>query len=157
MKSYIKIDGWKSNIRFSSAHIIPEYEKCGRLHGHSYAVHIKIVGEPDKKGIIVDFTQVKKILKEIADGLDHKVLIPEENNLANIEKHENFVKIVVLNKEYIFPVEDCVFLPIVSTSAENLASYILDLFLKRAKLSKNVESVEVGVDEGYGQGAFIRN
>ena len=157
MKSYIKIDGWKSNIRFSSAHIIPEYEKCGRLHGHSYAVHIKIVGEPDKKGIIVDFTQVKKILKEIADGLDHKVLIPEENNLAKIEKHENFVKIVVLNKEYIFPVEDCVFLPIVSTSAENLASYILDLFLKRAKLSKNVESVEVGVDEGYGQGAFIRN
>ena len=155
MNSYIKIDGWKSNIRFSSAHIIPEYEKCGRLHGHSYAVHMKIIGEPDDKGIIVDFTQVKTVLREIIDRLDHKVLIPESNKMAKIEKHKKFVKIFSLDKEYVFPIEDCVFLPIISTSAENLASYILDLFLKNIDLPKKVKSVEIGVDEGYGQGAFI--
>ena len=155
MSSYTKIDGWKSNIRFSSAHIIPEYEKCGRLHGHCYAIHIKIVGEPDKKGIIVDFTQVKKILKEIAEELDHKVLIPEKNILAKIEKHKNFVKIVVLNKEYIFPLEDCVFLPMVSTSAENLAGYILDEVIKKLDLPDQIDSIGIGVDEGFGQGARI--
>ena len=56
MESYISIDGWKANIRFSSAHVIPEYEKCGRLHGHTYAVHVKIYGETDEKGIIIDFS-----------------------------------------------------------------------------------------------------
>ena len=61
MISYIIIDGWKSNIRFSSAHIIPDYEKCGRLHGHTYAVHAKISGKLDKNGIIMDFSQHLKI------------------------------------------------------------------------------------------------
>jgi len=98
MESYIVIDGWKSNVRFSSAHIIPEYEKCGRLHGHSYAVHVKIVGELDKKGIIFDFTQVKHIIKQIADGLDHKILIPEKSNIAKIGKQGKNVKIVFLEK-----------------------------------------------------------
>lgn len=155
MESYIEIDGWKSNIRFSSAHIIPEYEKCGRLHGHSYAIHIKIVGKLDNKGIIVDFTQVKKNLKEIADKLDHMILIPEKNNAAKIEKKKESVKIISINKEYVFPREDCIFLPIVSTSAENLASYILDLFLKKMKFPKTIKLVEIGVDEGFGQGAKI--
>ena len=71
MNSYIYIDGWKSNIRFSSAHIIPEYEKCGQLHGHTYAVHIKVAGEPDKKGIIMDFSLLKDFvgsLMELGEG-----------------------------------------------------------------------------------------
>jgi 6-pyruvoyltetrahydropterin/6-carboxytetrahydropterin synthase len=155
MNSYITIDGWKSNIRFSSAHIIPEYEKCGRLHGHTYAVHIKIFGKTDNKGIIVDFTLLKDFLRKITNKLDHKILIPEKNTLSKIEKEKNKVKINSLGKEYIFPIEDCVFLPIISTSAENLASYILDQICRNVNLPKNVEKIEIGVDEGFGQGARI--
>ena len=64
MSFFIEIDGWRSNIRFSSAHIIPEYEKCGRLHGHTYAVHVKVRGLPDKNGIILDFSILKDIIKD---------------------------------------------------------------------------------------------
>ena len=155
MESYIAIDGWKSNIRFSSAHIIPEYEKCGRLHGHTYAIHIKLIGKPDNKGIIVDFTAIKNALRKVANVLDHKVLVPEKNNVAKIEKGKKKVKIVSLGKEYVFPIEDCVFLPIVSTSAENLAAYILEQISSKVNLPKNVEAIEIGVDEGFGQGARI--
>ncbi len=155
MSSYIIIDGWQSNIRFSSAHIIPEYEKCGRLHGHTYAVHLKVFGEKDEKGIIIDFTIVKEILREIVNLLDHKVLIPEKNNVAEINKLDDSISIVSGNKKYVFPKEDCVFLPIESTSAENLASYILGEFLERMSLSGNVDIVEIGIDEGFGQGARI--
>ena len=66
MQSYISIDGWRSNIRFSSAHIIHEYEKCGRLHGHTYAVHAKIYGKTDSKGIILDFVIAGAVLHDIA-------------------------------------------------------------------------------------------
>lgn len=155
MKSYIHIDGWRSNIRFSSAHIIPEYEKCGRLHGHSYAVHIKIFGKPDEKGIIIDFTVVKKVLKDVVEKLDHKVLIPEKNDKVNIEKKEDSVIIFSNNKKYVIPVGDCVFLPILSTSAENIASYLLERVIAELYLSSNVERFEVGVDEGFGQGAWV--
>ena len=81
MNSFISIDGWRSNIRFSSAHIIHEYDKCGRLHGHTYAVHTKVVGKPDNKGIIVDFSLLKNALRDITSKLDHAILIPEKSNI----------------------------------------------------------------------------
>ena len=155
MSSYIYIDGWKTNIRFSSAHVIPEYEKCGQLHGHTYAVHAKVVGKPDKKGIIMDFSLLKDILRDVADELDHKLLIPEKSNLASIEKEKDTIKLTALGKQYIVPLNDCKLLPLNSTSAENLASYILDQVLEKITLSKQIESIEIGVDEGFGQGARI--
>jgi len=90
VSTYIYIDGWKSNLRFSSAHIIPEYEKCGRLHGHTYAVYAKISGKYDKNGIIMDFSLLKNTLKQITDELDHKVLIPEISQV----KQKPFVELV---------------------------------------------------------------
>ena len=155
MDSYISIDGWRSNIRFSSAHVIPEYEKCGRLHGHTYAVHAKIGGKPDKKGIIMDFSLLKENLKKIVNELDHKILIPKDSNVVNIKKEKESVKLTTLGKNYVFPASDCVFLPIESTSAENLAKYILEKFMKQISLPKNIKFVEIGIDEGYGQGARI--
>ena len=155
MSSYIIIDGWKSNIRFSSAHIIPDYEKCGRLHGHTYAVHAKVVGEPDEKGIIMDFSLLKNILNETVKDLDHKVLIPEKSSLITIEKKDDSVKLTSFKKHYVLPLEDCIFLPIDSTSAENLARYILGRVLEKVSSSRQIESIEIGVDEGVGQGARI--
>ena len=155
MSSCINIDGWRSNIRFSSAHIIPEYEKCGRVHGHTYAVDANIKGEMDEKGIIMDFSLLKEILREIVNKLDHKILIPKESKLLRIEKKNDNVKILLLDKQYLFPIDDCVFLPLNSTSAENLANYILNELIKKLTLSKQIESIEIGVDEGYGQGARV--
>ena len=155
MGSYLAIDGWRSNIRFSSAHIIPEYEKCGRLHGHTYAVHAKIGGKPDNKGIILDFSLLKDVLREVVNELDHKILIPEKSTVAKIEKGKDSVKIDSLGKQYVFPINDCVFLPINSTSAENLAIYILEKVLKNISLPKTISSFEIGVDEGFGQGARL--
>ena len=155
MDCFITLDGWRANIRFSSAHIIPEYEKCGRLHGHSYAIHVKIGGKPDDKGIIMDFSLVKDILREIASDIDHKILVPENSKTAKIKKEKENVTIMSLDKKYCFPLQDCVFLPIHSTSAENLSKYILDTLISKIKIPKNINSIEIGVDEGYGQGARI--
>lgn len=155
MKSYIEVDGWKLNLRFSSAHIIPEYEKCGRLHGHTYAVHVKIEGTLDEKGIIVDFSIVKDVLKKIVDSLDHRILIPGNSKVVTIEEKQDCFNISMLKKSYVFPKNDCLILPIESTSAENLSEYILDLFLEEIDLPQSIKSVEIGVDEGFGQGARI--
>jgi len=154
MRSYITIDGWRSNICFSSAHIIPEYEKCGRLHGHSYAVHVKVVGEPDDKGIILDFSLLKGVLREVINELDHKVLIPEKSGII-IEKKDDSISVTALGKHYTFPLGDCALLSIQSTSAENLAQYILEQVIKKISLPKHVKSIEIGVDEGFGQGARV--
>ena len=36
----ILVNGIQSNLRFSSAHVIPGHESCGFIHGHSYFVDI---------------------------------------------------------------------------------------------------------------------
>lgn len=154
MIRYIEIDGWKANIRFSSAHIIPEYDRCGRLHGHTYAIHAKIYGDTERDGIIMDFRQVKEILKEIANELDHKVLIPKESSLVKIGERE--IQLSDGKKDYVLPIEDCVLLPIKSSSAENIAMYILDRVVESLGGYKNIKEIEIGVDEGFGQGARMK-
>ena len=155
MNSYVYIDGWKSNICFSSAHILPDYKKCGRLHGHTYAVHVKVTGDPDEKGIIIDFSLLKDVLRQIVKELDHKILIPENNSVGNIIKYDDNVKITSFGKKYIFPIENCSLLPINSTSAENIACYIMDRLLEKFPVSNRIEEIEIGVDEGFGQGAKV--
>lgn len=156
MKSYVEIDGWRSNICFSAAHIIHEYEKCGRLHGHTYAIHAKIIGDVDSKGIIIDFSILKNILREIANYLDHKVLIPEKSKIAKIQTNgKDSVKITALGKTFVFPFSDCVFLPIASTSAENITKFILDFVIKNLDIPSGIKYIEIGIDEGFGQGAKI--
>lgn len=155
MNSYIRINGWNAKIQFSSAHVIPEYEKCGRLHGHTYAIHAKIYGKLDEKGIIMDFSFLKEKLKDISKKLDHKVLIPERSSIVKIIKKDGFIKLKFFGKKYVFPIGDCVLLPICSTSAESLSSYILDQLVEMISTQKQVEKIEIGVDEGFGQGAWI--
>ena len=155
MELYIYIDGWKEKIRFSSAHVIPEYEKCGRLHGHTYAVHVKLYGEPDDKGIIIDFSIIKENLKDIIKKIDHKIILPKYSKFAKIKIEKNSININTLGKTYIFPKEDCILLPIDSTSAEKLSCYILDNFIRKIKNYKNIVKIELGIDEGFGQGARV--
>ena len=153
MESYIEIDGWKLNIQFSAAHLITGHEKCGRLHGHTYAISAKMYGEKDDQGVIIDFSVIKSALKNIADELDHRILIPEKNSSIDIGELE--IKMSSNKKHYVFPKEDCVLLPIKYVTAENLAEYVLKMLIKKIRLPKNIKKIEIGVDEGFGQTARI--
>jgi 6-pyruvoyltetrahydropterin/6-carboxytetrahydropterin synthase len=61
---------------FSSAHALRGYKgKCENLHGHNYRVQITLGGPRlDTIGLLVDFTELKRILRGIIAGLDHQFL-----------------------------------------------------------------------------------
>ncbi|MGC9308539.1 MAG: 6-pyruvoyl trahydropterin synthase family protein [Thermoplasmatota archaeon] len=149
----VKIDGWRSHILFSSAHFIPEYDKCGRLHGHTYAVHAVVEGKQDEMGIVVDFSTLKETLQRIADELDHYLLIPKRANIE-LTRQDDSIETVFRGKRYVLPAEDCLLLPLHATSAENLAGYILKRLREEMTIPPGVTSISIGVDEGYGQGAW---
>lgn len=155
MEACVEINGWQANIRFSSSHVIPEYEKCGRLHGHTYAIHARIWGETDGSGIVVDFSTIKSILREITNRLDHRLMIPNKHNAVKVVELNESVELENNSKKYVFPKEDCVLLPLHSTSAENLAGYILNKVIEKLPKGR-IREIEIGVDEGLGQGAWVR-
>lgn len=63
---------------FEAAHYLPyvsKEHKCGRLHGHSFFVRLKIKGVINKKtGWIIDYADLKLIFKPIYEKLDHNFL-----------------------------------------------------------------------------------
>lgn len=63
---------------FDSAHFlsaVPEGHKCGNMHGHTYSLTVFIEGMPEQKsGWIIDYGDLKKIIKPIIEELDHHLL-----------------------------------------------------------------------------------
>ena len=85
--------------QFSSGHYLRDYHgKCENPHGHNYRVHVTLHGaELDPSGLLLDFKQLKQVLKEILDYLDHKMINeiepfivtnPTAENMAHYIYHE---------------------------------------------------------------------
>lgn len=104
---------------FDSAHFLKNYEgKCRNIHGHRWRVVIEILSEiliqeGSKKGMLVDFGDIKKSLKTICDELDHSFIFEKESlrqETYNALMKENF-RLVEVD-----------FVP----TAENFAKYFFD-------------------------------
>lgn len=150
----LHIDGWKQHLCFSAAHFIPQHEHCGILHGHTYVVSCTIEGTLDSKtNMILDFSKIKTILRKLAEKLDHHILIADQH--SNITRETKVIKIKNNNKTYTLPTEDCIFLPIPSTTAEHLASYVLKQLVPQLIDTKNIHRIAIRIDEGLGQGATV--
>ena len=61
---------------FSSAHQLRGYKgKCENIHGHNWRVILNVQGEVlNEIGLLIDFNDLKGILKKITGSLDHKNL-----------------------------------------------------------------------------------
>lgn len=148
---FIELDGWQAKLRFSACHFIPGHPKCGRLHGHTYAVSVRIEGEKSGE-FIVDFEKVKDAVLDICEGLDHRVIIAANDTRLRIVRRDGSVEILTGKKRYVLPEEDIAFLPVESVSAEDLCTYFAGRLMD-AIAADNIRCIRVRVDEGIGQGA----
>lgn len=151
----IRVDGWRSGIRFDAAHVIPHHPKCGRLHGHTYALHAEVSGDVDPTtGFVMDFGTVKDVLRAVADRLDHHVLVQEKSPHFSITRRSGQVAFTIGMKHYVLPEEDAELLPVEATTAEALCEFVADEVLRLVPFPPNVKRLDVGLDETYGKGAW---
>lgn len=61
---------------FAAAHrLVGSGGKCENLHGHNFKVELTVGGDDlGDSGMLMDFTELKKILKSILSDLDHRDL-----------------------------------------------------------------------------------
>jgi len=150
----IEIDGAHTGITFSSCHFIPMHEKCSRLHGHSYIVRLRLEGELDESGMVMDFVILKKKLRSMVAEMDHKVLLPAASKIVGISGKEGSVEVVSCGKRYVFPEEDVLMLDIPTTTAEEMARMMTEQMTRDIDFPKTIKSVSVGLDEERGQTAW---
>jgi 6-pyruvoyltetrahydropterin/6-carboxytetrahydropterin synthase len=105
---------------FSAGHALRGYRgKCENPHGHNYRVRVTLEGPKlDSIGLLCDFTELKRVLREIIGGLDHQFM----NDLAAFRT--------------------------VNPSAENLAKYFYDEVTRQAtKLPEGTHVTDIIVWE----------
>jgi 6-pyruvoyltetrahydropterin/6-carboxytetrahydropterin synthase len=134
------------------------FEDGGRepLHGHNYRVQVR--GEaPQLEGdMVFDFLNIKPIVREVCDSLDHKLLIPRDNKHLKIyTDKKNYVIQTPDESIFSIPMSDVLLLPILNTSAERIAVYICDEIREKVlnQFGFSFKSLEVEVEETPGQSA----
>lgn len=122
-----------TKAEFDSAHFLAGYEgKCSNIHGHRWKVVVEIASETleeegQNRGMLVDFSKIKKDLKRETDALDHAFIIEEgtlREDIFEALKEEGFCMILVP------------FRP----TAENFAKYFYE---KIGKIGYQVKKVTV--------------
>lgn len=114
----------KTKASFDSAHFLKDYDgKCSNIHGHRWTVEIEVGAETlesdtQNRGMVVDFSNLKKDLKEIADYFDHS-LIMETGSLKQATEDALLAENLRIVKVDFRP------------TAENFAKYIYDEMTSR--------------------------
>lgn len=114
----------KTKVSFDSAHFLKDYDgKCSNIHGHRWTVEIEVGAETlehdtQNRGMVVDFSNLKKDLREIADYFDHS-LIMETGSLRQATEDALIAENLRIVKVDFRP------------TAENFAKYIYDEMTSR--------------------------
>ena len=154
---HFKVRVSKDYLSFSAAHfIVFRNTECERLHGHNYRVAAEVEGELDDDQLVFDFIVLKKIMRELTDELDHRMLVPERSSKISIVPGEDSVRLAYEDREWVVPRGDCALLPIENTTAELLAKYLAERL--REELSRHgglgLKGLRIDVDETPGQSAI---
>lgn len=75
---YLNVPSWNKEQNIKAFHKCSKYKPDGQEepHGHTYILEVSVAGEVDPEtGFVIDFKELKKILKEkVTDLLDHRLL-----------------------------------------------------------------------------------
>ncbi len=98
------------DFSFDMAHRLTFHEGlCRNIHGHTYRLDVTLEGDPDSRGMIMDYADLKSLVHElIIEKLDHALAVYEQDSLL-MGKFDPSLK------QIIFPFE---------TTAENLVAWI---------------------------------
>ncbi len=150
------IDIQKEAFKFSAAHflIFPD-GTAERLHGHNYRVYVELEAALSRFGLVMDFKQVKPVIRELVDELDEHWLVPGENPALGVRRRgDGVTEVRFAQRFYAAPDEDVIVLPVNNISAENLAGFVgreLSRRLRKRFADVAIRSLRCAVEETPGQ------
>jgi 6-pyruvoyl tetrahydropterin synthase/QueD family protein len=146
-------------LRFGAAHFITMGGKCERLHGHNYDVSASVEGPLGADSYVIDFVLLKHTLRDICEVLDHRFLLPLQNEHLTMQECNGHWEIQFGDRHYVFPSRDVQPLPVDNVTAERLAEYIWGRLAAeiQAEGREHGQSItlSVGVAEAPGQTAWL--
>jgi 6-pyruvoyltetrahydropterin/6-carboxytetrahydropterin synthase len=149
----------KQQVSFAAAHFIAYGSgKCENLHGHNYRLGAVFAGHLDQYHLLVDFVRLKHAMEEIAEELDHRMLLATQSEALPVSRSAaGEVEVRLADRRYVFPENDVVLLEVPNTTAEKLAEWIANRLLSElAEDASGLTWMEIEVEESPGQSASCR-
>jgi 6-pyruvoyl-tetrahydropterin synthase len=159
VKGDFSIHVTRENLKFSAAHFIAYPGFRESLHGHNYQIGVRVEGRLCDTGYVLDFGLIKRLTKEIAERLDERTIIPALSDCLKIDQSDGQLLVQYEKDRFAFPLADVALLPIVHSSAEELARFVwneLRAVLQARDALAGIVSLEISVAEGPGQAAIFR-
>ena len=155
MSRRFSIEVAKDYFNFASAHFLIFADgKREPLHGHNYQVAVKLEGELDRAGVILDFIAFKPLVKRVCDDLDHRTLIQTGSPVLKVSRRDKAVEILYKKETLLLPRGDVMLLPLANTSTELLAEYVAQQIRRKVRHdfpAVSIRTIEVSVEEARGQ------
>ncbi|TWU36091.1 6-pyruvoyl trahydropterin synthase family protein [Novipirellula artificiosorum] len=154
-----RVEVAKQQFVFSAAHFITfAGDICERIHGHNYGVRAMVEGPLDENRYVVDFIALRDAVLEQTKVLDHHVILPEHHAEIKLTSDSKETTATFRDRRWVFPNEDCVILPVVNTTAEEIARVIAERVRDRMRerFGDAITFLEIGVDENEGQWGVCR-
>lgn len=149
----------KEYLHFTAAHFIAFRGFREPLHGHTYQARVTVTGPVGTDGYVVDFLALKKIAEEEVARLHFRTLLPQQSDCLVIEESAAQVAVHCEDGAYFaFPRGDVYFLPLVHSSSEELAQYLVARLRERLReiRSTGLQTIEVMIEDIPGQEAVCR-
>lgn len=148
----------KEMLRFTAAHFIAFRGFREPLHGHTYQAHVTVSGPVGPDGYVVDFLVLKKVAEEECAALHFRTLLPRESDCLTIAEHGGTVRVDCEDgSAFLLPRQDVCLLPIVHTSSEEIARYLVARLRERLRLQRGgIQTIEVVIEDIPGQTAVCR-
>ncbi len=140
---------------FSAAHAGLHDGEFEPLHGHTYQVTLRLFGIPGDDGMLIDFSEIKAALREAIAPLRRRTLMPGHAPEVLITRENSTLSIAAGRKWYVLPAEDVAVLPLVNTTTEAIAGYLLDRVLPYLH-GYGLSTVELEVSEAPDTSATAR-
>ncbi|MBI2765568.1 MAG: 6-carboxytetrahydropterin synthase [Chloroflexi bacterium] len=143
----------RNRLRFAAAHMATFRGACEPLHGHNYDIIVEAEGELTSDSWIFDFGELKRAAKVIADELDHKFMLQRHSRILEVTETESSWNVRFGDRDYVFPRQDVIALPIDNTTAERISEWVSGRLaaVLRELGATNIRKLSVGIEEMPGQ------
>ncbi len=157
--SFFSVAIGKEMLRFTAAHFIAFRGFREPLHGHTYQAQVTVGGPVGPDGYVVDFLVLKKIAEEECARLHFRTLLPAQSDCLTIEESAEEITVGCEDgTRFLFPRQDVCLLPIVHTSSEEIARYLIARLRERLHevRGNSIQIIEVLIEDIPGQTAVCR-
>ncbi|MDP4115074.1 MAG: 6-carboxytetrahydropterin synthase QueD [Bacteroidota bacterium] len=121
-------------FRWEMGHRLPNhFGKCKNVHGHSYKMLVELEGDVAESGMILDYFDLKQIVKPIVEEMDHAFMVNKKDvEIVDLLDKLNSKKVII---DF-------------DSTVENICLFILHK-LEKHEFPENISGVKVKIYETY--------